>query len=83
MSSVGVFQTAVIGILAGWLAEKAMKLHHSLFVNLIVGLAGAFIGVILFSKFNVAPVGVLGTFIVSIVGSMLLLGMLGLLRWFR
>jgi uncharacterized membrane protein YeaQ/YmgE (transglycosylase-associated protein family) len=83
MSSVGVFQTAVIGILAGWLAEKAMKLHHSLFVNLIVGLAGAFVGAILFSKLNITGYGLAGMFVVSTVGAMLLLGMLGLLRWFR
>jgi uncharacterized membrane protein YeaQ/YmgE (transglycosylase-associated protein family) len=40
----GFFLTLVIGILAGWIAEKVTASNHGLFTNLIVGVAGAFIG---------------------------------------
>jgi uncharacterized membrane protein YeaQ/YmgE (transglycosylase-associated protein family) len=34
----------VIGIVAGWLAEKVMGRSHGLITNLIVGVLGAFLG---------------------------------------
>ncbi len=34
----------IIGIAAGFIAEKVMKGNHGLLTNLIVGLVGAFIG---------------------------------------
>ena len=34
----------VIGVLAGWIAEKLMKRDHGLLTNLVVGLVGALIG---------------------------------------
>jgi uncharacterized membrane protein YeaQ/YmgE (transglycosylase-associated protein family) len=45
MSGVGVFATAVIGILAGWIADLALGRRHSLFVKLLIGVIGSFIGV--------------------------------------
>ncbi|HVL72237.1 MAG TPA: GlsB/YeaQ/YmgE family stress response membrane protein [Beijerinckiaceae bacterium] len=39
----------VVGIIAGWLAEKIMGRDHSLLTNLIVGIIGAFVGGFLLS----------------------------------
>jgi uncharacterized membrane protein YeaQ/YmgE (transglycosylase-associated protein family) len=39
----------VVGIIAGWLAEKIMGRDHSLLTNLIVGVVGAFVGGFLMS----------------------------------
>ena len=36
----GLFSSIVIGIIAGWLAEKIMKRDHGLLTNLIVGVLG-------------------------------------------
>ena len=41
MAGVGWFATIVIGILAGWIAEKVTSRNHGLITNLIVGLVGA------------------------------------------
>ena len=36
----GLFSSIIIGIIAGWLAEKIMKRDHGLLTNLIVGVLG-------------------------------------------
>ena len=46
MPGVGFFGMLVIGILAGYIAEKVTASDHGLLTNLLVGIAGAFVGVI-------------------------------------
>ena len=40
----GFFGSIIVGIIAGWLAEKIMKRDHGLLTNLIVGVLGGLIG---------------------------------------
>ena len=40
----GFFSSIIVGIIAGWLAEKIMKRDQGLFTNLIVGVIGGVIG---------------------------------------
>lgn len=40
----GFFATIIVGICAGWLAEKIMKFDMPLWQNLIVGLLGGALG---------------------------------------
>ena len=44
MSGVGLIGALVIGILAGWIAEKVMSRNHGLLTNLIVGVIRLFRG---------------------------------------
>src|SRR5688572_27305383 len=44
MSGVGIIGAIIIGILAGFIAEKVMRRNHGLLTNLIVGVVGAFLG---------------------------------------
>lgn len=44
MDPVGLIGSIIIGIAAGWIAEKVMKRDHGLLTNLIVGLIGGIIG---------------------------------------
>ena len=48
----GFFGSIVVGIIAGWLAEKIMKRDQGLFTNLIVGVIGGLIGGGLLALFN-------------------------------
>ncbi len=41
---VGFFMLLIIGGIAGWIAEKVTKSDHGLFTNIIVGIAGSFVG---------------------------------------
>ena len=40
----GFFMTLLIGAIAGWIAERVTASDHGLFTNIIVGVAGSFLG---------------------------------------
>ena len=80
MSGVGVFSAVVIGILAGWIAERVMKRNHGLFTNLIVGVIGSFIGAFIAGRLHIIFYGWIGSLVVSTVGAIVLLAVLGLFR---
>ena len=70
----------VVGILAGWLAERITGRNHGLLTNLIVGIIGAFIGGFLISSllgFHYAEGFNLASIAVATIGAVLLLGILG------
>ncbi len=81
MSGLGLLGTLFVGILAGWIAEKALNRNHGLITNLIVGLIGSFIGSAIAGALHlsVAP-GIIGSLIVSAVGAIVLLFLLGLFK---
>ena len=64
----------LIGLIAGFIAEKATKSNHGLITNLVVGLVGAFIGGWLAGvlNLNIAP-GFIGSLIVATIGAVILL----------
>jgi len=41
---IGFFSMIIIGAIAGWLAERVTNSNHGIFTNILVGVAGAFIG---------------------------------------
>ena len=80
MSGVGILTAIIIGIFAGWIAEKVMKRDHGLFTNLVVGLVGALIGGFIANAIDFPFSGFTGSLIVSTIGAILLLAILGLIR---
>ena len=72
-ASVGFFGMLIIGILAGWIAEKVTASDHGLLTNLLVGIAGSFVGGTLARLMNLQFEGWLGTLLVAAVGAILLL----------
>lgn len=70
---VGFFSLILIGVLAGWVAERVTASNHGLLTNLIVGIAGAFVGDKLASLVNVPVFGFFRTLIAAIVGAIVLL----------
>ncbi|HZP09989.1 GlsB/YeaQ/YmgE family stress response membrane protein [Methyloceanibacter sp.] len=73
MPGVGFFGMLVIGIIAGYIAEKVTASDHGLLTNLLVGIAGSFVGGTLANLMNVAFYGWLGNLIVASVGAILVL----------
>ena len=73
MPDVGFFGMLVIGILAGYIAEKVTASDHGLFTNLIVGIAGSFVGGTLANVLNIHVYGYLGSLITASVGAIILL----------
>ncbi len=78
----GIIGWIVIGILAGWLAEKIMKRNHGLLTNLVVGVVGAILGGFIASNLLGIPVGGFNimTLLVATLGAVLLLFLLGIVR---
>lgn len=88
LGGVGFWGTVLIGILAGWLAEKFTGSDHGLIMNLIIGLVGSWIG---FFVANAAGIQLgevfhgwfCGNLLVSAAGAIILLVVLKLFRGSR
>lgn len=79
MNGVGILGAIVIGLLAGWLAERIMGRSHGLITNLIVGLIGAVLGGFVAGVAGFGYVGFLPSLVVSTLGAVLLLALLNML----
>jgi len=70
---VGFFSLIIIGGLAGWIAGMILGMPHGLFTNILIGVAGSWIGSELASLANITVRHSLGHFIAALVGSVALL----------
>ncbi|WP_184716463.1 GlsB/YeaQ/YmgE family stress response membrane protein [Caulobacter sp.] len=80
MNGVGFIGAIIIGIFAGWLAEKIMKRDHGLLTNLVVGLVGALLGAFIVSMLGISYGGWIASLVVSTLGAVLLLWLFGLVK---
>jgi uncharacterized membrane protein YeaQ/YmgE (transglycosylase-associated protein family) len=80
MSGVGWLLAIVVGIFAGWLAEKIMKRNHGLLTNLIVGIVGALIGKFLLNLVGIEYAGILPSLGAAVLGAVILLFILGIIK---
>lgn len=70
---VGWFTMIIIGLLAGWIAERVTESDHGLFANLIFGLVGAFVGKYLAEMAAIPVFGFFRTLIAAAVGAVIVL----------
>ncbi len=79
---VGLIVWLVIGGVVGWLASIVMRTdaQQGIFLNIIVGIVGAFIGGLLFGGNINSGVITPMTFLVSLVGAIVLLAIVNLVR---
>jgi uncharacterized membrane protein YeaQ/YmgE (transglycosylase-associated protein family) len=80
MNEVSILGAVIIGILAGWIAEQIMGREHGLITNLIVGIVGAFLGAFIANAVGVGFAGFWGSLIVSTIGAIVLLAIVGMFR---
>jgi uncharacterized membrane protein YeaQ/YmgE (transglycosylase-associated protein family) len=73
MPGVGFFGMLIIGIIAGYIAEKVTGSDHGLLTNLLVGIAGSFVGGTLANLLNIQFYGWVGNLIVASIGAILVL----------
>jgi uncharacterized membrane protein YeaQ/YmgE (transglycosylase-associated protein family) len=76
----GIIATLIIGVIAGFIAEKVMNRNHGLLTNLLVGLGGALLGGLLASILNIGVDGWIESIIFATIGAILLLFLLGLVK---
>ena len=77
MPGTGFFGMLVIGFLAGWIAERTMNRDHGILTNILVGIAGSFVGGTLAGLLGITFYGFLGNLVVAIVGAILILWLFG------
>lgn len=72
----------VIGGVIGWLASIIMRTdaQQGILLNIVVGIVGAFIGGIIFSGGSINDGVTLTSFLVSLVGAIILLAIVNLVR---
>ena len=73
MPGVGFFGMLVIGFLAGWIAERTMNRDHGVLTNVLVGIAGSFVGGALATLVSIVFSGFLGRLLVATAGAIVLL----------
>lgn len=79
----GIIMWLVIGGVIGWLASIIMRTdgQQGIILNIVVGIVGSFIGGLIFARgdINNAPLTIV-TFLVSLVGAIILLAIVNLVR---
>lgn len=79
----GLILWLVIGGVVGWLASIIMRTdgQQGIFLNIVVGIVGAALGGWLLSSGNINDAGLtVNTFLVSLLGAVVLLGIVNLVR---
>ncbi len=77
MAGVGFFGMLLIGFLAGWIAERAMNREHGLLTNILVGIAGSFVGGTAASMLGFEWYGFVGNLVVATLGAIGILWFFG------
>jgi uncharacterized membrane protein YeaQ/YmgE (transglycosylase-associated protein family) len=80
MEGVGWLGAILIGIIAGWIAEKVMARSHGLLMNLVVGLIGSLLGAFVAHAAGLTYSGFWASLAVSAVGAIVLLFIVGLFQ---
>lgn len=80
MPGVGWFGFLVIGLLAGWIAERTTNRDHGFLKNILVGIVGSVLGGYLAQAVGVEYYGFWGNLVVAAIGAIILLFVVGMLR---
>jgi uncharacterized membrane protein YeaQ/YmgE (transglycosylase-associated protein family) len=78
----GVIWWILVGLIAGWLAGKAMKGGgFGVLMDIVIGMIGAVIGGWLFGTLGVFPgAGLIGSILVAFIGAVILLALARLIK---
>ena len=82
LTGIGVIGYIIIGGLAGWIGSKIVKGGGSgILMDIVIGIVGALIGGFILSFFvNTAGGGLIFTFFTALLGSVILLWLVGMAR---
>jgi uncharacterized membrane protein YeaQ/YmgE (transglycosylase-associated protein family) len=69
----GFFSMLVIGALAGWIAGRVTESRHGILTNILVGIAGAFVGGELAGLLQIPVFGFFRTLVSATVGAIVIL----------
>jgi len=78
--SYGFFMTLLIGVLAGWIAERLTSEDHGLLTNMLVGVAGSFVGAKIAELLEIPVFGFWRTLLAAVVGAVVVIVIWNALR---
>ena len=70
----------IVGLVAGFFADKVVKNTFGTVGDILVGIAGSFIGGWIFSLFGLEAAGLLGQIIAAFIGAVVLLLLINLYK---
>lgn len=73
MSGVGIIGTIIIGMLAGWIAERFTRSDHGLLTNLVLGVLGAMLFGWIAGHLGLAIDGWVANLVGGVIGAILLI----------
>jgi len=73
MPGLGFVGLLIIGLLAGLIAEKVTKSRHGLLTNLLLGVAGSYVGGYVAQVLGVRVFGFLGNLFFATIGAIILI----------
>jgi uncharacterized membrane protein YeaQ/YmgE (transglycosylase-associated protein family) len=77
----GILLWLIVGAVVGWLASIIMRDNNGLLMDIVVGIVGAFVGGLILGHGTINDgVLTLNTFLVSLVGAIVLLAIVNLVR---
>jgi uncharacterized membrane protein YeaQ/YmgE (transglycosylase-associated protein family) len=78
----GIIIWLIIGGIVGWLASLVMRTdaQQGILLNIVVGIVGAFIGGLIFTGGSINEGVTLYSFIISLLGAIILLAIVNLVR---
>lgn len=76
MLGLGLVSFLIVGLIAGYVASRVTGERRGLMQNLLTGVAGAFLGGILFWIVGLRATGFVGALVVATIGSIVLLYLL-------
>jgi uncharacterized membrane protein YeaQ/YmgE (transglycosylase-associated protein family) len=80
MLGLGLIGFLIVGLIAGYIAEKIHGRQHTLLQNLLIGVIGAYLGGILAWIIGLQPTNIIGALLVATIGAVLLLFIVDKLR---
>ena len=69
MDGLGILGFLIVGLIAGYIAEKATGSNHGLLTNLVVGVIGAIVGGFIAGALGIQLFGFIGALIIATLGS--------------
>ena len=79
---IGIIVWLIVGGIVGWLSSMVMRTdaQQGILLNIVVGIVGAFIGGLIFSGGSINADITVTSFIVSLIGAIILLAIVNLFR---
>jgi uncharacterized membrane protein YeaQ/YmgE (transglycosylase-associated protein family) len=68
-----IFVLLIVGLVAGFIADKLVKNSFGLVGDLLIGIAGSFVGTWIFGQFGIGGGGLIEQILYALVGAVVLL----------